>query len=48
LEWGRRNDEDFPVSVTSLGVPMSPELVNVRHWTHIDQGLISTERNTLP
>jgi hypothetical protein len=44
----RRNDEGFPGSVTSLGVPMSPGLVNVRMWAHIAHGLISTERNTLP
>jgi hypothetical protein len=36
------------VGVVALGVPMSPGLVNVRHRTHIDQGLISTERNTPP
>jgi hypothetical protein len=30
--------------VCSLGIPMSPELGNVRHWTHIAHGLISIER----
>jgi hypothetical protein len=32
------------LGVCSLDVPMSPNLPNVRHRTHIVQGLISTER----
>jgi hypothetical protein len=45
---GRRHDEDFPVSVTSLSVPMSPMPVNECVRALIARGLISTERNTLP
>jgi hypothetical protein len=45
---GRRHNEDFPVSVTSLGVPMSPIPHVPRHRTGHIRGLISTERNTLP
>jgi hypothetical protein len=45
---GRRSKDGFPVRVTSLGVPMSPGLVNERMWALIAHGLISTERNTLP
>jgi hypothetical protein len=48
-QWdGRRNGTEavarVSLGVCSLGVPMSPELVNVRMWAHIDHGLISTER----
>jgi hypothetical protein len=46
--WVRRRDErrghGFSVDVDSLGVPMSPGLVNERMWALIAHGLISTER----
>jgi hypothetical protein len=45
---GRRQDEGFPGSVTSLDVPMSPRPHVPRHRTGHIPGLISTERNTLP
>jgi hypothetical protein len=44
LEWGRRHENDFPVSVGSLGVPTSPVPHVPRHRTGHIRGLVSTER----
>jgi hypothetical protein len=41
---GRKAGAWVPCGCASLGVPMSPELGNVRHRTPIAHGLISTER----
>jgi hypothetical protein len=44
LEYLRRQADSFPVSVGSLGVPMSPKPGNERVRALIARGLISTER----
>jgi hypothetical protein len=44
LQWDERRRDACDWSVISLGVPMSPNLVNERMWALIAHGLISTER----